>query len=255
MDNLTGIAPPEDASEGWKSDPLGTSDWRWWDGSKWTERVGKSRPTPNSASPPTATTKNLWSQLKGWPAWAKIVVPIVAVLIVATALGSEEETNPESNPTGAVKTESAAETPPAETDGNTDAPPNLREIVENAKGLVEDPEIKAFYRGGDSLTVIAATPEGGFEGASTTDLGYQASGIFAAVYGEGAFKGNTTIKFSGGLVDSRTGQELPDALTGEFKMTKVRARQIDWTDQDAIDYGIDWSLYRTFVHPAIKVDD
>ena len=37
-------------------------------------------------------------------------------------------------------------------------------------------------------------------------------------------------------------------------MSKADSRRIDWSDQDAIDYGIDWSLYRVFVHPAIKKD-
>jgi hypothetical protein len=264
MTDFTNAAPPDDQSEGWKTDPTGASEFRWWDGGKWTERVGKGQSTASSAAP--ANTKNLWSQLKGWPTWAKIVVPIVGIVIVAAALTPDEESSdpepatvtqeaaPESASTDETET-TAEEQPsdPIEPEGTRSD--DLKAAVDDVEGLVEDPTIKAFFHEGNTVVVIAETPEGGLEGPSTTDLGYMASGLFEALYGEGGFKGNTTIKFSGGLVDTSTGKDLPDMLTAEYEMKQAEARRIDWSDQDAIDYGIDWSLYRTFVHPAIKMDD
>lgn len=50
MTDLSEAAPPSDESEGWKKDPTGANDWRWWDGSQWTERVGTSQSTPADPS-------------------------------------------------------------------------------------------------------------------------------------------------------------------------------------------------------------
>ena len=53
------------------------------------------------------------------------------------------------------------------------------------------------------MSVIAADyPGGGFEGASAQTFDWMAGEIFDAIYGEGAFKGRSIVKFSGGLVDS-----------------------------------------------------
>ncbi len=59
MTDFGDVAPPSDASEGWKKDPTGSSDWRWWDGSQWTERVGSSQSAPASGATTdmTAPTK------------------------------------------------------------------------------------------------------------------------------------------------------------------------------------------------------
>jgi hypothetical protein len=62
------------------------------------------------------------------------------------------------------------------------------------------------------------------------------------------------LTFRGGLVDSRTGEELPNAPTGRYAIEQAEAKRIDWSDEDAIEFGIDWSLYRTFTHPALKQD-
>jgi hypothetical protein len=52
MTDYEGAAPPTDLSEGWKPDPTGASDFRWWDGVAWTERVGaKQKSTPSAAGP------------------------------------------------------------------------------------------------------------------------------------------------------------------------------------------------------------
>ena len=79
--------------------------------------------------------------------------------------------------------------------------------------------------------------------------------IFSAIYGDAEWKKTgTVIVYKGGLVDSKTGQELPDANTGIYTIKQGEASQIDWSDQDTIDFSIDWSLYRDFVHPALEQD-
>jgi hypothetical protein len=255
MTDYQNSAPPEDRSEGWKADPIGASDFRWWDGSNWTERVGtEKRTTPQP--PPQRGKGGFWDSIRAWPTWVKVVVGVAGVLfIVAVALAPEEEETKE--PDSVTMESNAEETEtPAE---SQEAPPTpeekLRDALSGAEGLVEDPQVKDVQIAGNSVTVTARTPEGGLEGPSTTDLNYMTSGLLKAIYGQGDFDGDATIEFTGGLIDSSTGQDLPNDLTAKFYMPAGKAGQIDWTDDDTIDYAIDWSLYRTFVHPAIKMDD
>lgn len=51
MTDHEGAPPPGDVTEGWKPDPSGDSDWRWWDGSSWTERVGASQKAAATLAP------------------------------------------------------------------------------------------------------------------------------------------------------------------------------------------------------------
>ena len=54
MTALADLAGPEDADEGWKTDPLGASDLRYWDGSIWTTSVKASpRPAGDTTAPAT----------------------------------------------------------------------------------------------------------------------------------------------------------------------------------------------------------
>lgn len=57
--------------------------------------------------------------------------------------------------------------------------------------------------------------------------------------------------FRGGLIDSATGGEMPNAPTASYNIDGTDARRIDWSDEEAL-YNIDWSLYREFRHPALK---
>jgi hypothetical protein len=59
------------------------------------------------------------------------------------------------------------------------------------------------------------------------------------------------LVYKGGLVSKSTGKELPDVNTGIFTMPTGQAKQIDWSDDDALD-NIDWSIYRDFCHPALQ---
>ena len=127
----------------------------------------------------------------------------------------------------------------------------VRASLQDAEGSVEDPEIKEVDFVGDVVNVTAATPEGGFEGASTQDIDWQAQAIFTAIYDDTGFDGGAQVLLTGGRVDAETGEDLPDAKTGSYEMTPAQAKKIDWGDGDALD-SIDWSLYRTFASPALK---
>jgi hypothetical protein len=105
------------------------------------------------------------------------------------------------------------------------------------------------------LEVVAKTPQGGFQGASTSDLDNLTAAIFSALYGEAEWtRTGTRIVYQGGLVDETTGEDLPDAITGTYSITRRQASRIDWSDEDKINYVIQWSHYRDFAHPAHKQD-
>lgn len=105
---------------------------------------------------------------------------------------------------------------------------------------------------GNALEIHLKTPEGGFNGPSVDDLDDQAAGAFHAIYSDTDFTGTTYLFFEGGLINAKTGREAPDAQTGSFAMKKGEARQIDWFDEDTVQYGIDWSQYRTSVSAVLR---
>lgn len=104
------------------------------------------------------------------------------------------------------------------------------------------------------LTIHAKTPAGGLQGASTGDLNRAAQDIFMSVYRDAGYTRATVIVFKGGLVDTRTGKDLPDVNTGIFTMSRSDAAAIDWDDEDRL-LIIDWTNFRDFAHPALKQDD
>lgn len=218
--------------------------------------------------------KNAW---QGAPRWVRISLGVFAGFLILGALIPTEEEPDDSEPAAVAgsepedsepspQDEPAEEEPPppVEEAEPVEAPPEevpepspqdvVRSALEDVDGPVEDPEVKEVTFGGGSARVIVATPEGGLDGASTTDLDDQAGAVFAAVYNETGWTENAEVVFTGGLVDSKTGQELDDAMTGNYSIKSPEAEQIDWSDQDTVWYVIDWSLYRTFAHPALKQD-
>jgi len=146
-------------------------------------------------------------------------------------------------------------------DGSTSeagAPTSNRERLRSA---LDDAEPAGFgevsvraIEFGRALTIYLRTPEGGFDGPSWDDLDDSAAAAFKAVYAEARYPATreTVIVFQGGLVDTRTGKELPDANTGIYTMKGAAARRIDWSDDDVVSYNIDWSNYRDFAHPALE---
>lgn len=105
------------------------------------------------------------------------------------------------------------------------------------------------------VAVTAQTPEGGLDGASTGDLNREAAEIFHAIHGTAGYNRDSVVVFEGGLVDSKTGDELPDVNTGIYAMSRADAAAIDWSDEDKWRYTIDWTQYREFAHAALKKDD
>jgi hypothetical protein len=201
---------------------------------------------------------------KKHPIWSWIFIAFVGLLVIAALIPSDEDDG------GNGSGDQAAEEQPAETEGEggseeqaaeaepaEEPPPNpqdeVRQALEDAEGPVEDPEVTDVEFGKKEVEVTAKTPEGGLEGASDEDFDRLTGAIFAAIYGDAGWnKTGAVAVYKGGLVDSKTGQELPDANAGIYTISRADASKIDWSDQDAIEFGIDWSLYRDFVHPAFK---
>lgn len=210
------------------------------------------------------------------PKFVKIGVPILLVLIIIGAAASGEEdqasdTTGGEPAQGVAKVEASNGTKPSsdaskeedasESDGQgeqADPGPSAGERVREALG----DEISSDFAVGDSavLSVEASfpvvnvdleTPSGGFEGASTDDTDALASAAFAKVFGGGGWRGIARIAFRGGLVSAATGEELSDLPTASYRVGPREAKQIDWSDEEAL-YGIDWSLYRELCHPALK---
>lgn len=211
------------------------------------------------------TWRGYWELLKRhvWLRWVTGIVAFVVIVGIAGAIqGTEETSSPvtasDDSPKAVASDESQAEAPeeaPAVEPVKPSYKQRVKDALKNADGPVEDPEI-IDVEFGDELTVTTKTPKGGIEGASTKDLDRMAGAIFAAVYGNGGFKKTgTVVVFEGGLVSTKTGQDLPDVNTGIYVIKKSEARDIDWSDEDAIDYTIDWSLYREFAHTALKQEN
>jgi hypothetical protein len=174
--------------------------------------------------------------------WSWALIALVGLMLTG---GCGESSGSDSQPDTAADAGSAPD--------SASPRQRVRDALEDAKGPVEDPRVTRVEFGRKELTVTAKTPEGGFQGASTKDLDRQAGAIFAAIYGDAGWrKTGAVVVFKGGLVNSKTGEDLPDVNTGIYTIKRGEARQIDWSDDDAINYTIDWSLYRDFAHPALK---
>lgn len=208
--------------------------------------------------------------------WPTVIVGVLVVVggIASAAAPPEPTANakPEQTaeakpePTAPAKAESESE-PVKDTESepvkDTESKPTPQKRVRDALAEVggsktlalSDPEVKdiSFDPLGKHLAVVAKTPEGGFDGASCEDLDHQAGAIFAELYDDAGWRGNAVVSFQGGLVDKATGRDLPQAKTGFAQMGAGQAKQIDWSNDDAL-VNIDWSTYRAFCHPALKQD-
>jgi hypothetical protein len=161
--------------------------------------------------------------------------------------GCGESSTSEPGTTESATTSETVATPVAPKD-------RVREAVGDevsAGGYAGDLEIKDVSFEGAEAQVTAKTPEGGFSGASCGDLDDGAQAVFQTIYKDGGWKGGAALVYKGGLVNSSTGKELPDANTGIYTMPAAQARQIAWSDDDAL-LNIDWSIYQDFCHPALK---
>lgn len=173
----------------------------------------------------------------------------VAGLILIGVGSGCGESSPSAETTGGTASEGAA---------SPTAPPNPEQQVQDALGdevqaggYAGDLEIQNVDFDGTEAQVFVKTPEGGLEGASCADMDEGARAVFEAIYNDGGWKGGAAVVYKGGLVDTATGKELPDANAGIFTMHAGQAKKIDWSDEDAL-ANIDWSFYRDFCHPAFQ---
>lgn len=229
---------------------------RWWGGNQWSDRFmdapGESTPSHPGTPPPNPPKKR--GQWGPAPWWAWLLGGFFALVILGALFGEDESSNSGGDGSEATTEAVAAEqqaTEPASQAGATED--DIREALDDAdpsEFLAVNSEIKIKeleLTGRRFLFLTLETPEGGFDGASPEDLDGTAAAAFKAIYDEADWTGGAVVAFTGGLVDTRTGNDLSDARTGLYRIDRSEARQIDWENADAID----WSLYRLFVHPAI----
>ena len=217
---------------------------------------------------------------KNHPVWTGIIGLVLLVIIVSALAGGSSDKS--TTPTTSAADTSAQSTPaqttpvdpdnPAKADDESDTeeasseptpkPPSSKQRVKDALsdvdagGYVGKVKVQKVVRGGSvgsgGLDIYVTTPEGGLSGASWDDLDKESGAIFQAVYGEAHYRNVVGIIYRGGLVNSETGKELPDVNTGIYRMTGSQAKDIDWSDDDAVKYNIKWDNYREFAHPALK---
>jgi hypothetical protein len=209
-----------------------------------------------------------WKQALGWVG-ASIALPFVIGIIGSIvdsgetdqSSDSEETTEaPTTTQTEATTTETEqepTEPKPAPAPARVSEPEPTQEDLQNALDDVDPTEFGAVSTGLEVkrierlpliVHVTLATPEGGFEGPSVADIDGSAAGAFKAIYEDAGWRRDATVTFTGGLVNTRTGQDLPNAETGIYRLTAKEARRIDWDNAIAVD----WSLYRVFASPALK---
>lgn len=182
--------------------------------------------------------------------WHWVLVGFAVLIVIGVIAGDPEEDNgngggDEPAATGPADDEESAERESVEDRIRA----GLEDIDPTEFGAVADSlDVKRIERLPRIVHVTLETPEGGFEGASVDDLDGSAAGTFKAVYEDAGWGKAATVTFEGGLVNTRTGKDLPNEETGIYRLEPNEARRIDWDNAIAVD----WSLYRVFVHPAIS---
>ncbi len=204
-----------------------------------------------------------WKQTLAWIA-APFVALFIAAFIAAIVDPPEDDDDGGGEKATATRTATQATTTTTATAEITASIPttttetgptddDLKAALDDADpsnyGAVStDLKVKNVERTSLLVTVNAETPEGGLDGASVDDIDGSAAAAFEAVYNDAGWRGATFVVFTGGLVDTRTGEELPDARTGAYRVDAKEGQGINWDNADIID----WSLYRTYASPALK---
>jgi hypothetical protein len=156
---------------------------------------------------------------------------------------------------GSANTESkATSTKPPPPPAPATPPDRVRDELGDkvsAGGYAGDVKIQNVAFSKTEAQVTATTPEGGFSGPSCGDLNDGAQAIFKKIYHDAGWKKGAVLVYKGGLVSKATGKALPNVNTGIFTMPAGQAKQINWSDDDALS-NIDWSIYRDFCHPALQ---
>ena len=257
--NLDQTPPPEDRSAGYKPDPLGSKSTRRWDGEKWTQEV---LPPKGSGMGP------------GMKWLLGIGCSLVVLVGIGALIGEEEpsdepakeqestvaeEFTPEPAPAAEatepkesepVVVESEEPTELVEKPEPVDPVDEVATALEDVPDSIFDVNVREVYPLGNTIMVDLETPEGGFEGPSSDDMNNMVAASFRRIFTETDVEKPVMITFRGGLMNSKTGADLPDQATAVYVIRKPEIRQVDWDDEDTVLYGIDWSLYRTMLHPA-----
>jgi hypothetical protein len=183
------------------------------------------------------------------------------ILVVALSSGGDDgSSNEASPPPPAAESNPPPPPPPPSAEEPPPPPPaatpkdRVRDEIGDtvdASGYAGDLEVSNVSFEGDEAYVTLTTPEGGLQGASCEDLDDGAEAVFAKLYDDAGWKRGAVVIYKGGLVDSSTGEDLPNVNTGIYTMPARQAKRIDWSDDDVI-LVIDWSIYRDFCHPALK---
>lgn len=193
-----------------------------------------------------------WWRRLGRPGKIAIITlaVVVGLVILVAVIPTSENDGEEASPPPPSATQAPPPPPPAATPQS-----RVRDAIGDsvdAGGYAGELEVRGVAFGRREVEVIVTTPEGGFEGASCGDLDDGAKAVFQKIYDDAGWNGSAVLIYQGGLVSTQTGEELPDANIGIFTMPAKLANQIDWSNDDAIDFNIDWSNYRDFCHPALE---
>lgn len=136
--------PPEDTKRGYKPDPLGADNLRWWDGTKWGPQT---RPV----------TKRGPKKKRKMPTWLIVVLSVLGVIIIAAALAGDEESGTD---------EPAPEPTPAVEEQTTGFNKQLQDAVLESVEEKEYPtfwcrgdECRVYYRRGETLGVLISSQE------------------------------------------------------------------------------------------------
>jgi hypothetical protein len=263
---------------GWYEDPRGGGGSRYWDGGRWTEQTQPAEASSAAAEQPGPAAGVGPAQPTGQPRggmaapqgfyrkyapWTWIItggLVLVVILSVIGALTSSPEDDSGEKP--AAQEQPAAEEPEQTAEEEEPEPqepaPSPEQRVREALGdtvtsdlAVGESEVRAVGVEGNLLGLTLSTPEGGLQGASTDDTDALTSAALAKAYEDGGWNGAAYVEFQGGLVDRATGRDLPKEITVSYHIERGRARQINWSDDETL-FSIDWGLYRTYCHPAIK---
>ncbi len=188
---------------------------------------------------------------------ALLIVGAVFVLLIVVGVLVPAEENDEATPATTTAEEQPTTTAPAASAPAATAPTPKARVEEavgdevDAGGYAGTLEVQDVSFDGTEAQVTVTTPEGGFDGAKCGDLDDGAQAVFETIYDDAGWKGGAVTVFKGGLVDTSTGQALPDVNTGIYTMPAAQARQIDWSNEDTL-LNINWSLYRDYCHQALK---
>jgi len=156
--------PP--AGPGWYPDPRKPTQDRYWDGEQWTSQTRKPQGS------------GLTGAIRRLPTWAKILIPIVALLVVVGAITSDEESDSGGSSPGGESAASAQQSEPEE--GGSDSESNVEgNPAENASddntpsvgpnGSVEVDTLRWRLRNASTTRTI---------GDQRYGLGEEANGVF-----------------------------------------------------------------------------